>query len=102
MTKEEVVRKLYKQTGMKKKETKVLVDGLLTVLADALEDGKRIDFRGFGHFEVQIRQPRKGRIPGTGKEVQIPERAVPVFKASDILKDKVDKAYKKGEQEDQE
>ena len=94
MTKEEVVNILYSQTGMKKEETKVLVDGFLSVLASALREGKRIDFRGFGHFEVKIRKPRKGRIPGTGKEIQIPERAVPVFQASDILKEAVDEEYK--------
>ncbi|MCF7886607.1 MAG: HU family DNA-binding protein [Candidatus Marinimicrobia bacterium] len=94
MTKEEIVNTLYKQTGMKKEETKVLVDGFLTVVAEALKEGKRIDFRGFGHFEVKIRKPRKGRIPGTGKEIDIPERAVPVFQASDLLKEAVDKEYK--------
>lgn len=96
MTKEEVVNILYKQTGMKKEETKVLVDGFLSVISAALKEGKRIDFRGFGHFEVKLRKPRKGRIPGTGKEIDIPERAVPVFQASDILKDEVDKQYKDG------
>jgi len=94
MTKEEVVNILYNQTGMKKDETKVLVDGFLSVLSAALKEGKRIDFRGFGHFEVKIRKPRKGRIPGTGKEIDIPERAVPVFQASDILKEEVDEEYK--------
>ena len=94
MTKEEVVNILYSQTGMKKEETKVLVDGFLSVLASALKEGKRIDFRGFGHFEVKIRKPSRGRITGTGKEVDIPERAVPVFKASNILQEAVDKEYK--------
>jgi len=96
MTKAEVVDMLYKHTGMKKEETKVLVDGFLTAVAEALKQGERVDFRGFGHFEVKLRKPRKGRIPGTGKEIEIPERAVPVFQASDILKEAVDEEYKNG------
>ena len=94
MTKEEVINKLYKQTGMKKDETRVLVEGFLATIANALKEGKRIDFRGFGHFEVRKREPRKGRVPGTGREIDIPERAVPVFKASDLLKEAVDEEYK--------
>ncbi len=53
-----------------------------------LEEG-RIELRGFGVFEVKKRKTRKGRIPGTGKTVEIPSRYVPTFSPGKPLKESV-------------
>lgn len=45
---------------------------------------------GFGSFERNLRSARKGRNPSTGAEIDIPEKAVPVFKAGKGFKDSVE------------
>ena len=72
---------------------KVLVTGgagyIGSTISSALEQGERVDFRGFGIFKVEQRKARVARNPRTGQEVRVPARAVPVFKASNHLKDRV-------------
>ena len=59
-------------------------------MSDALEQGQRIEIRGFGSFGVTRRNPRLGRNPRTGQSVAIPERRVPHFKPGKALRDAVD------------
>ncbi|MBC8455700.1 integration host factor subunit beta, partial [bacterium] len=66
------------------------------VLSYRLEQGDRLEFRGFGSFFIKRRAPKDARNPGTNEIVKVPERYVPVFKPSKILRDRVDKSNKKG------
>jgi len=76
-------------TGLTKVETEAVITGFLEKLKDALRQGDRIEFRGFGSFSVKKRKPKKARNPGTGETIYLPERFVPVFKASKLLKDEI-------------
>lgn len=93
MTKADIVDRIAKATGLTKIETKAVVEGFMTTVADALEDGERIELRGFGSFEVQRRAPRTARNPQTNEPIQIGERFVPVFNPSDNMRDAVDAAH---------
>ena len=46
-----------------------------------LSDGKRIEVRNFGVFDVKLTRARIGRILATMQPVEIPSRAVVRFKA---------------------
>jgi len=76
-------------TGLTKVETEAVVSGFLEKLKESLKQGERVEFRGFGSFSVKKRKPKKARNPGTGETVYLPERFVPVFKASKVLKDEI-------------
>lgn len=86
MTKADIVDIIAEATGLTKVETETVIDGFLNTIKNSLREGERVEFRGFGSFSVKKRMPKKARNPGTGEVVYIPERHVPVFKASKLLK----------------
>jgi DNA-binding protein HU-beta len=94
MTKADLVDQISDGTGLTKVETKAVVEGFMTAVRGAMEEGKRIELRGFGVFEVQHRAPRTGRNPRTNEPVEIEERYKPVFRPSDKFSDAVDEAQK--------
>lgn len=89
MTKSDMVDIISEATGLTKVETEAVITGFLEKLKESLRQGERVEFRGFGSFSVKKRKPKKARNPGTGETVYLPERFVPVFKASKVLKDEI-------------
>lgn len=89
MTKADIVARIAQTTGMTKADTADVLDALLEAISAALGRGEKIEMRGFGIFKVENRKSRVARNPKTGEEIRIPPRAVPVFKPSDHLKDRV-------------
>ena len=55
-------------------------------MTEALQRGERIEIRGFGTFQVKVREAREGRNPKTGEEVHIPAKRTPFFKVGNELK----------------
>ncbi len=82
MTKQEIINVVAEATGLSKVETEVVMNGVMTTIIDALAQNDRVELRGFGTFGVRHRQPKIARNPGTGGEIQLPERYVPTFKPS--------------------
>ena len=89
MTKQEFISKLAEQEGIEKKQAAVWADAVIKALTDALVAGEKVQFVGFGAFEVRDRAEKKARNPQTGEEVISPATKVPVFKAGKALKDVV-------------
>jgi integration host factor subunit beta len=52
-----------------------------------LNQGEKIELRGFGSFRVRERGARRGRNPKTGDPVSIPAKRVPYFKPGKELKE---------------
>ena len=92
MTKADIVDIIAEATGLTKVETEAVIDGFLSTIKNSLQEGERVEFRGFGSFSVKKRMPKKARNPGTGEVVYLPERYVPTFKASKLLKELVTKS----------
>ncbi|MDA0748153.1 MAG: integration host factor subunit beta [bacterium] len=64
------------------------VDVLFQAMADSICDGKRIEIRGFGSWEVkQTREKTQARNPSTGETVYVPARRKVMFKPGKILKE---------------
>ena len=74
------------------KDADAAVRVLLQAMSETLEQGQRIEIRGFGSFAVTRRSPRLGRNPRTGQSVTIPERRVAHFKPGKALREAVDAA----------
>ena len=89
MTKADIVDIIAEATGLTKVETEAVIDGFLSTIKNSLREGERVEFRGFGSFSVKKRMPKKARNPGTGEVVYLPERYVPTFKASKLLKEMI-------------
>ena len=101
MTKADIVDRIAKGTGLTKIETKAVVEGFMTTVKDAMEEGNRIELRGFGVFEVDHRAPRTGRNPQTNEPVPIDERFEPVFRPSDQFREAVDEEHKERRDEEE-
>ena len=55
-------------------------------IIQSLEDGGRVELRGFGAFSVRSRPARSGRNPRTGETVEVPAKHVPFFKSGKELR----------------
>ena len=89
MTKAGIVNDVYERVGVTKKEAAEYVDAVFDAMKDTLSDGEDVKISGFGKFEVRQKGERVGRNPRTGEEIMIPERKVPRFKVSQVLKDEL-------------
>ena len=89
MTRTELIAALAKETEMEKKETKIFLEAVTTLVEKTLKKGGEVPFKGLGKFKVQKRKARMGRNPRTGEPVQIKASNAPAFKAGKALKDAV-------------
>ena len=87
LTKRDIVLNIYDETGFAQKDVRSVVQLTLDSIAEALAQGRNVELRNFGVFEVQVRKSRIGRNPNKPeKDVIIPRRAVIKFKAGKELK----------------
>lgn len=90
LTKHEVIESIVRKSGYPQKEVADVVQRTLDTIADALAEGRTVEFRQFGVLEVQVRKPRVGRNPNRPEvRVQIPLRAVVKFKVGKALKERL-------------
>ncbi|MGR6981536.1 integration host factor subunit beta [Testudinibacter sp. P27/CKL/0425] len=90
MTKSELIESLIQQNHtVPVKSVENAVKSILESMSQTLEDGDRIEIRGFGSFSLHYRQPRIGRNPKTGEKVDLDAKYVPHFKAGKELRERV-------------
>lgn len=73
------------------RDAELAVKTILDALSDALENGHRVEIRGFGSFSVSHRPARIGRNPRSGERVVVPEKRMPHFKPGKTLRQLVDR-----------
>lgn len=89
MNKNELVVNIAEKSGLTKKDVETVVNELLDEITNALNDGEKVQFVGFGTFETRERASRSGRNPQTGETIEIPAATVPAFRAGNKLKEAV-------------
>ena len=82
---------VYQEVGLSRNESADLVESVLEEISDALARGEMVKISSFGSFSVRQKGQRVGRNPKTGEEVPILPRRVLVFRASHVLKDRINK-----------
>lgn len=65
---------------------------IIEVLRQHLEEGGRIEIRGFGSFGIKHRPPRIGRNPQNGESVHVGARCTAFFKAGKDMRHRVNKS----------
>ena len=91
MTKSGLIETVAEATPhISKRDTEIVVNTIFESMALALKTGERIEIRGFGSFQVKIREAREGRNPKTGAPVHISAKRTPFFKVGKELKEMVD------------
>ncbi len=90
MTKQDFITAVAEKTGFTKKDTETTLHAVFETIGETLASGDKIQFVGFGTFEVRERAARTGRNPRKPDEtIEIPASKQPVFKAGKALKDTV-------------
>lgn len=69
-----------------KRDIDQAIDIILATIAAALDEGKRVEIRGFGSFVVRQHLARSVKNPATGKVMEIPPRKTVHFAMSKSLK----------------
>ena len=87
MTKADLVEEVARVTELPRKESEIVVETIFESIIQALQNGDKIEIRGFGSFRTRQRRGRIGRNPKTGARVEVPPKRIPFFKPSKELKD---------------
>ena len=87
MIKADIVNRVADASEVPRIKAATAVDAIITAMKDALCEGKRIELRGFGVFQVRDRKKGVGRNPKTGVEVAISPGKTVRFKPGKQLKD---------------
>ena len=93
MTKAELVEDVARAAELTKKDAERLVEIVFESIIDTLNQGEKIELRGFGVFRVRERGARRGRNPKTGDPVDIPAKRVPYFKPGKELKELINEEH---------
>ena len=64
-------------------------DLIQKVIVESLRKRNRIEIRGFGTFCIRDRKSIRARNPKSGKSIELPKRSIPFFRASKLLKQRV-------------
>ena len=91
-TKKDAARALREaHGGISLDEAKDLVEAILGTIEEGLVRDGEVKIRGFGSFEVKLREARVSKHPRTGADVHIPEAQVVRFRQSKMLFAKMNK-----------
>lgn len=71
-----------------------VVSVVLERMVKALEDGGRVELRGFGVLSVRSRDARSGRNPRNGEPVEVRAKHVPFFTSGKELRERLNTSAK--------
>ncbi len=92
VTRAQLSEAVYQEVGLSRNESADLVESVLREISDSLTRGEAVKISSFGSFAVRQKGRRIGRNPKTGEEVPILPRRVLVFRASNVLKNRINDA----------
>ncbi len=92
VTRAQLSEAVYHEVGLSRNESAELVESILKEVSDTLTHGETVKISSFGSFSVRQKGERIGRNPKTGEEVPIKPRRVLVFRASNVLKQRINNA----------
>jgi DNA-binding protein HU-beta len=95
MTKAEIVGKIAEGAELTKAQAEKAASIFLNSIVEALKDGDKVTFVGFGTFSVNDKAARVGRNPATGEEIKIPAKTAIKFKAGKTFQEAVQPKKKK-------
>ena len=91
MSRPKLIKQLkIRNLKLSQSELETVIDLFSNNIAKALKDGKKVELRGFGTFFVkEIKEKYSARNPKTRELVYIPKKNKVRFRASKILKKKI-------------
>ncbi len=90
MTKRDLVVRISNETGLVQQDVLKIIQKTLDYISEEVENGRKVELRNFGVFEVKVRKARIGRNPNSPeKDIRIPPRPVVKFKPGKEMRDAV-------------
>jgi integration host factor subunit alpha len=89
ITRADLAEAVYQEIGLSRAESALLVEQVLDTVAAALIAGHNVKLSSFGSFILRQKSSRMGRNPKTGQEVPIDARRVLTFRASQLMRDRI-------------
>ncbi|HLB32843.1 MAG TPA: HU family DNA-binding protein [Chthoniobacterales bacterium] len=90
LTKRDLVVAISNETGLIQADVFSVIQKTLDHITSALAQGKDVELRNFGVFEVRLTRARVGRNPNRPEvDVTIPARATVKFKSGKIMRQRV-------------
>ena len=89
LTRADLAEAVVRKIGLPRNESQDLVELVLGEISKSLAKGEGVKLSSFGSFGVRAKGERIGRNPKTGEEVPITPRRVLVFRASNIMKSRI-------------
>jgi integration host factor subunit alpha len=92
LTRADLAEAVFQKVGLPRNESAEIVELVLREIVSSLERGEPVKLSSFGSFGIRDKDQRIGRNPKTGQEVPITPRRVLVFRASNIMKQRINDA----------
>tara|TARA_B100000902_G_scaffold381308_1_gene417642 strand:+ start:743 stop:1018 length:276 start_codon:yes stop_codon:yes gene_type:complete len=70
-------------------DVSISADLIQKAIIESLKKRNRIEIRGFGSFCVRDRKSIRARNPKSGESIELPKRSIPFFRASKLLKQRL-------------
>ena len=87
MNKSELIKRLAEERELSLEEATEIVTIFFDSMKEALQNGDRVEIRGFGSFKIKEYEGYQGRNPKTGESVQVSPKRLPFFRAGKELKE---------------
>ncbi len=94
LTRADLAESVHQEVGLTRQDCAGMVERVLDLLTEALERGEVVKLSGFGVFQVRDKRARMGRNPKTGAPAPIEPRRVISFRASQVMKARIDDAHR--------
>ncbi len=96
VTRADLVEALARRAALQRNDANRLLGAMLDHVEASLVAGETVKLSRFGNFTVRQKRQRVGRNPKTGQEVPITPRRVVTFRASQMLRELVEKPGARG------
>ncbi len=96
LTRADLAEAVHQEVGLSRQDCADMVERTLEMIAEALQDSEVVKLSGFGVFQVREKRARMGRNPKTGEPAAIDPRRVITFRASQVMKGRVEDAHRNG------
>ena len=97
ITRSDLADAVFRRIGLSRLESAQLVETVIEEISEAIARGENVKLSSFGTFIQRSKRERIGRNPKTGVEATITSRKVLVFKASHIMRARINGDDQAGE-----
>lgn len=87
MTKSELIESIVAQhPNITRQHVEFIINSVFNSIKNSLQNGEKVEIRGFGSFKIRETVSKVGRNPKTGTKVTVPNKKVPYFKPGKEIK----------------